>query len=360
LTRALRSTSLLLLAAASFLLVAKGTERLIPMPNFLGHWSKWEFYRQHKNDFDALWIGTSHVMRDVDNPAIQARLAERGIELSMFNLGLPGMGTYEQDYMLRRVLALRSERLKYVFIESGPIAMGVHPRHIFRSPDDNDTHRSVMWHTPQETAMVLRQVWLLPVSPLKKVEHVFEHLRILARNLSNYGLGPEIKRGLRGVRVDHDWLVETGGYRTWESTHPREPVHSAPLLPIAEALGEDGLLELEAPDALATHSDLSGLNVGFYAAQYEAATACGVRLVHLTLPGSMVSSERPLLHRLGVIRELWDFNRPEAYPELFRVAHRWDEEHLNSAGVALLTDLLVQRIAELVTTPAPTFSGLPD
>lgn len=341
----LRSVLLILTAALGFGLVAQGMSRLIPMPNFLGHWSKWEYYRHHRHGLDALWIGTSHIARDVDNPTIQARLAGRGMHLEMFNFGIPGMNAYEQDYMLQRILALGSRRLKYVFIEGGPIAMGVHPRHIFRSPDDNDTHRSAMWHTPRQTAKVLDQVWLLPLPWVDRLDHAYQHLRIMGRNLSSYGLGREIRRGLRGVRIDHPWLEETGGFRTWADTHPDQPVHSHEFARLAAELGEEALLTLIPPDRLATHTDLSGLNLDFYRQQYAAAKAAGVTLIYVVMPGSTASSERPLLHREGVIPVLWNFNDPGRYPEFFRVRNRWDEEHLNADGIALMTDLLTEYLA---------------
>jgi hypothetical protein len=339
---ALRSLLLFACAAVGFSLVAGATARLVPMPNALGHWAKWKFLEQHRDEFDAVWIGTSHVLRDVDNPSIERRLAEQGIEMAMFNFGIAGMGTYEQDYILHRLLALRPERLRYIFLEGGPIAMGLHPRHIFRSPEDNDTLRSVMWHTPVQTAKVLDQVWILPVSLPKKLDFAFEHLRLLGRHLANYGQGPEIVRGLEGVRIDEPWLVELRGFETCDE------VHSEEFAATAEQLGSDAPLGLELPDELATIRDLSGLNVEFYERQYAAAEPLGVTIVHVQIPGSLESNEHPVLHREGVIALLWNFNLPEEYPELFRVAHRWDEEHLNAEGVALFTDLLVERIAALV------------
>ena len=344
----LRSLLLVLLAAAGFTLVAEGMSRMIPMPNFLGHWSKWEYFKRNQHEIEAVWLGTSHVARNIDNPAIEAALAERGLELEMFNFGIPGMGAYEQDYMLNMILSLEPEALRYVFIESGPIAMGVHPRHIFRGPTDNDTQRSVMWHTARQTRKVLEQVPLLPISWIDRVDHAFEHARLLCRNFSSYGLGREIKRGLRGVSVEHDWLVETKGFRTWASTHPDQVERSAAFVELAAELGETGLIQQTPPDALATHTDCSGLNVAFYREQQALAERHGVRLVYVTMPGSMVSSERPVLAREGVLETLWEFNRPDLYPELFEVRHRWDSEHLNQAGIDLLTPLVVERIAALL------------
>jgi hypothetical protein len=342
----LRPILLAACAAAAFTVVAAAASRLVPMPDALGHWSKWEFYRTHKEEFDAVWIGTSHVLRDVDNPSIERRLAERGIELEMFNFGIAGAGTYEQDYLLHRILALRSKRLKYVFLEGGPIAMGTHPRHIFRSPEDNNTLRSVMWHTPRQTSKVLAQVALLPVSARKKLESAFEHLRLLGRHLVNYGLGPEIKRGFEGVDLDRPWLVEQRGFESCDGQH------SAEFAATAERLGPQAVLSLEPADELARHADLSGLNVEFYEQQYAAAEPLEVTIVHLQIPGSLESTEHPVLHREGVISRLWNFNLPEEYPELFCVGHRWDEEHLNAEGVRLFTDHLVEKIAELVAEQA--------
>jgi hypothetical protein len=141
-------------------------------------------------------------------------------------------------------------------------------------------------------------------------------------------------------------LVEQRGFESCDEHH------SAEFGPEAERLGPQALLALEPADELARHADLSGLNVEFYERQYAAAEPLDVTIVHLQIPGSLESTEHPVLHREGVISLLWNFNLPEQYPELFRVAHRWDAEHLNAEGVRLFTDHLVRRIAELVEAEA--------
>ena len=337
-----RPLLLLLAASIGFASVSTALRRLVPWPDDQGLWSKWEYFQAHRDEFDAVFIGSSLVLRDVDAPAVQAGLAAAGVELACFNFGVGGMGPYEQDFLLHRLLELEPARLRYVFFEGGPVGLGTHPRHIFQTPGDTDTFRSVHWHDATQTGKVLRQVRLLPVALLRKLDLGFTHVRVFCRRLASYGLGPELPRRFEGPPAPGYMMTRDRGYRPYPEPHGADFDDPQAFAALVAAIPAEHGRQLR----------LAEINTAVHAAQYAAAEARGVELVYVNLPASIGTPERPFLHAQGVIPWLFDFNRPLDFPELFRFEHHWDVDHLNPDGVKCLTPLLVERVLAHVTRPA--------
>ena len=337
----MRPLLLTLLASIGFACTAALFRRAVPWPDDQALWVKWEYFAAHKDEFDAVWIGSSLVLRDVDVHAIDAGLGAAGLPLRSFNFGVGGMGTYEQDFLLHRVLELEPARLRYVFLEGGPVGLGTHPRHIFQSPGDTNTIRSAFWHDRVQTRKVLGQVRRLPVGLLAKLDLGFTHLRLFGRKLASYGMGPEIPRGLEGPPTPGPMLNEDRGFRPYPEPHGAD---------FAEPGASEAFAALvaEIPAVHGRDLELGELHTAVHAAQYEAVAQRGARLIYVNLPASIGTPERPFLHRAGVIEALIDFNRPLEYPELFAFEHRWDKDHLNRAGVALITPLMIERLVALI------------
>jgi hypothetical protein len=251
------------------------------------------------------------------------------------------MGTYEQDFLLHRLLELEPARLRYVFFEGGPVGLGTHPRHVFQQPGDTNTVRSTYWHDWTQTSKVLDQTWMLPLGPVRKLDLATTHLRLYGRKLASYGLGQEVPRGLEGPPEPGAMLLSARGFRPYAERHgPDFDDPEAYARRVAAIPAEHGrILELDR------------INTAVHAAQYAAADARGVELVYVNLPASIGTPERPFLHAAGVIPYLFDFNLPLTYPELFRFEHHWDEDHLNRTGLEHFTPLLAQRVLEHVTPP---------
>jgi hypothetical protein len=327
---------LFLLTALGFASVSFALRRIVPWPEDQGLWRKWEYFREHKDEYNVVWIGTSVVFRDVDVPAIDAALAERGHDFRSFNFGIGGMGTYEQDFVLHKLLELEPTDLEYVILEGGPVGLGVHPRHIFQTPGDTNTMRSTFWHDARQTGKVLRQMPHLALSPWRKFELSFTHARLLGRKLSSYGFGPEIERAFEGFEPG-PMLLERHGHL------PYRELHFEGFLDDPEVYHE---LIAAIPEASALPVTLDDLDLATHRAQFAAAESRGVELIYIALPGSVGDPERQFLHAEGVIPTLWDFSQPSEYPDLFRIEHRWDEDHLNPTGVPYLTALLVERVTQ--------------
>lgn len=337
----MRPLFLLLLAALGFVSVSLAVRAIVPWPVDQGLWAKWVYFQQHKDEFDAVWIGSSLTLRDVDVPAIDAALAERGHELHSFNFGVGGMFTFEQDFVLHKLLELEPANLKIVILEGGPVRFSAHPDDMLQTRRVTNTMRGTYWHDTTRMGHFLRQAPHVSMSLWGKIALGFTHLRLLGRRFSNYGFGPEIPRTLRDFEPG-PWLVERRGF------HPYKEPHGQDVQPLLRNPAAFEALLAQIQGANATPMELDDIDLGMHRAQYAAAEARGIELVYLALPGSVGDPERQFLHREGVIPVLWDFSLPTEYPELFRLEYRWDKDHLNPDGVKVMTPFLVQRMVQLL------------
>ena len=355
--RTLRLSVLYLaLAATTFFGVAALMRGFVPWPTGLGLQAKVEYFEAHKDEFDTIFIGSSRTVRGLDNRLVEARLREAGVEMNSFNLAVGGMRTFEQDFLLREILAMKPANLTRVFFEGGPVGMGVREDHIFRAPPNLETERGIHWHSPRETANVLGAIRGLPLPPWRRFELAGTHAMLCAWKLANGGRGEAILRErrrpprLRRMREETiRKLAAGGGHQGLEQATGREASAEMEALRANPAPFEARMAAL--PGENAQEVPLDRLNLSVYRAQARLAAEAGVELVYFIPPGHEGSPERLRLSEVGEIRELLDFNDPKRYPELFRLDHRFDKGHLNRRGVVLFSNAFADAILE---------SGRPD
>lgn len=97
-----------------------GSELLVPYywgaPQLVG---KMTYYKQHKNDFNTLFLGTSQVYRQII-PSLFDTLTEG--ETRSFNFGIPGMSSLEMYAFYENLLKKDiSPQIKYVFMQLLPV-----------------------------------------------------------------------------------------------------------------------------------------------------------------------------------------------------------------------------------------------
>lgn len=350
-TRALPArAALCLLSVAAFACVCALLRPLVPWPEDFGLRAKFEYFRAHKDEFDLLLVGSSRVFRSFDPEILDAELLCRGLPLRSFNLGVGGMGAFEMDHTLKAALALRPARLRYALVEGGP---WVHDEYFLGDPL---SQRIVFWHSVEETQLAVRSVWLGDGSFGDKLMQSCTHVELCARRLVNLTQGPRVVAAWLGTGRDpydrtltREELEHGRGHQALEEIAARLP-----------SLSRDRLLRDPArfaarvariPEENAREVPLQHYNLAALRAQQRAAQAAGVTLMLVAPPGSAGEPERSALQRAGLVSSLLDLNRPEQYPELFRIDHRWDEQHLNRAGAEaasrILASLFADRVAEM-------------
>ena len=332
------------LFTASFLAVSGLLRSFQEWPTSSGLRAKVQHYEADPEGFDVVFVGSSNAMCSILPPLFEAEMAARGHALRAYNLGLPGMLSFETDHMARRVLAGRGERLRTVFLEL------TEWRPDPRLADSSE--RSVYWHTPERAAVLLRTALASEsLEPAQALGFARDHLELTLWRLANLGSlqRPALRR--LGLIEPDAWELAVqpsveGGFLALEELDnegarqgrqrflARLPRYQAQVQALRRQWAASGANE---PPA---HS-LPGARA--QAALFE---GTGVEPIHLLFAtAAMAEGLEALGGEDGPLEELWAFNDPRRFPELFQLDARYDSRHLNRAGAEALTRLLAERYA---------------
>jgi len=187
---------------------------LTPMPDSYGLRDRFSYIKEHKDEFDTLFLGSSRIARGVVTSEIEEVFRNRGILWSTFNLGHPAMAAYEADFYLRKVLSWKPARLKWVFIELD--------KWLYTTEKFGEfTDRVVYWHSPAETRNMLESLWTHRLAWQDRWMMAASHLLQCSWKLSSFGQGPDITASLLGWTGVSDpypsYLTEHGGYQPLEN-----------------------------------------------------------------------------------------------------------------------------------------------
>lgn len=167
---------------AVFLLGALGTagalySGLLPIETHsVGETPAFSYFARHRDEFDVVFLGSSYTGDQVDVAVFDAQCGLRGHSVRSINLAYAGSTFYKVDDEIRRVLALRPSRLKYVVMDLRA-ATGE-----FRETD-RGTEQAVRWHSPLQTRRALRRLWSTPAPLRIMLRDSLLHVDSLARNL---------------------------------------------------------------------------------------------------------------------------------------------------------------------------------
>ena len=90
----------------------------LPLPDVGEVSEKLAYFARHKNEFDAVFVGSSRVYRQISPGVFDAQVtAATGRPMRSFNLGAPSMFLPESLFVIDRILAQRPARLRWMFIE---------------------------------------------------------------------------------------------------------------------------------------------------------------------------------------------------------------------------------------------------
>ncbi len=287
--------------------------------------NKAQYFHRHKDEFELVFVGSSRVLNQVSPAVFTRRLADRGQPLTSFNFGLQGMWYPELRLTIEHILAERPARLRYLVIELRDLDRELSWRHYF-------TRRTVAWHTPQLTLLVLRQLWRTPsLSLLEKTKRSAVHLHHLAYRIANLGLA--LPALAQATGQPGTCLPENERFDGSVALNPVLATIEAARLPELFAAFADSPQEVE-PEPVWT-ADLVDLVARIRAHDVEP--------IFVLIPP--VWERRPdvlLLAERGVLPTLFAYQDPAAYPEFHRLENLFNTKHLNANGMVLFT----QRLAD--------------
>ena len=358
----------ILLALSSFFLGSLLVDLAVPPETRGNIGAAHRVFREQAGEIDIVFIGSSRVQAGVDVQAMEDEWQKSGAELRAFNFGVPGMRTLEQGHVLRQVLALRTERLRWVVLEALPIGITIRKSTDYSRRVEAISARSISWHTTQVTRRALAAIWRFSLPWSERIDLARHHLGLWARHVSNLGLLSER-------------LFESTSAREQRASGKEEPCRAAePDAPAVEDPGFGPVLGATEPGATQKERarakvlrrwneqsaeqyqqraaripaenelpvDLAELDLEVVAERVREARAAGVELIFMTLPCEVGSPEVLRLHEAGLLGPLLHFNDPERYPELFAQPMREGLGHLNAPGAQAFSRLFAREFLELL------------
>lgn len=326
-----------LLNSALFCVALAGTcsaiRAALPFPKVLGVYQKWLYYGKHKDEIDAVFVGSSRMYHSVIPPQFDARVKETtGQTLRTFNFAYDAMWPPESLYMVRQILAMKPKKLRWLFLE----CLNIYPD---LPADARDTRRTAYWHDARHTAMALGAVRDMKFEPLHKWDLATTHCGILLRNWTNQGRGSEwlsFELGVEKRKKDSRWDPPDA----WKNDEGYQPEDDTPLAG-AELKKFTTAVEMMRKKSFAPKPMLPSLR-GAFADILAEIRAAGVEPIVIVTP-TILAYENFEGFPPGTT--VWRYHDANEYPAMYDPANRRDPTHLNHAGAKIFTDLLAARFA---------------
>jgi hypothetical protein len=317
---------------AAFMGTCLALHSVLPPPDVRDVTPKLRFFAAHKDEFDTIFVGSSHIHYGISPVAFDEALERAGIPNRSFNFGADAMYPPERFHVLEQILAMKPRKLKRLFLEMDDI------EETHGMPDDQISQRAVYWHDWKRTQIILRKIldtdvdepWRRKLRALRRGrETIAAHLALLARNVCNVGRAFDLSESFDEDDDGPDWELgpKLDGYVPLATT-----ISGDKAMAFENELARERSLRLE--DVVLDRYAAEAYR--HYARQIHAAGATPVFLVtpvHPQFP-SKFPGLTPCL--------LLAYNDPVRYPDLYRSDARMDENHLNPTGADKFTRLVAE------------------
>lgn len=329
--KALRPAALALVFFAALFGAGSLLARVRPLANVPVAWEKFAHFSAHSDDYDVIFIGTSRVYRGIIPARFDAITAAAGVPTHSFNFGIDAMRPPEDGFIIDQLLALRPRKLRWVFIELGPL-------HTEFGERDPESVRVVHWHDWPRTVLVCRGL-LAPKGRLIRLRsllfgnandrarfrHALTHLRLCAMRTLNLG---------RARAVLDSWdAAKSAPLGDGFATTPVQrmtPEATAEYLRDAAAR-TPRRSDLDPASCLALDRLVAGIR------------RAGAEPIFINSPRLSGSPIHPANHP-GV--PVLDFMDQRAWPELYAPEIRSDSTHLNALGADVYSRVVARRFIE--------------
>ena len=328
------------LGLAGFSAVAALLHPLVPWPEERAMRAKYEEFAAHKDEIDAVYIGSSRVLRGIDPAVVDAELEARGRPFRSFNFGLAGMMALEADFVLSELLALAPARLHFVVFEANTWYAG------FDDPwADPHSQRNVYWHTLPQTLKALETLWLSDKPAWERLRLAGTHVETMAWKMVNYGQGARIVAHMRGTDADElgdeipvAEIAKGRGYQPLEVL--TDQYHVRDRAEFVGAPDKYKQLIAQIPAANAKPTTLATYNFRALREQYDLVEAHGAELIYVVMPSMRGTPDPEALRAAGHVPVLIHLNQPEKYPELFELNRFQDAWHPSRLGTEEISRLI--------------------
>lgn len=327
----------------AFLVAALLLNQMIPsamIPSnvvFIG--PKYDYYRAHKDEYNALFFGSSRIYSQVVPEVFDAIAQADGIRVNSYNFGIPAMRAIDSAVLVEEVLANPPKNLKWVFFES-ILDKGYEPIPNAR------TQRAMYWHTWKNTRTAAQYVLNSDESLPSKAVLLFSHLlpftyqQLNVGRISNQVLPSDFSAEEKQVAAE--FTATEGYYALSDETDPKRQEflqnQAAYLNQVSALKGalKAGQSEPVQPPYLSANKQQLLKQIT------QVIRAAGAEPIFVEPPSLHVENNFQAAQQLGTIDTLLSYKDPARFSQLYRVQERHDADHLNDAGAREFTRLLAE------------------
>ncbi len=318
---------------------------VVPRPGVPGVSAKLEELKRRGEEVDVLFVGTSRVHHQIIPRLFDRLTAEAGCPTHSFNLGVDGLRTPEDYFVLEKALEGRTRPLRWIILECKDISF-------LEREVECESVRGPYWHDCHRMGILTQRFFAgrsVPGLTFKQnLRSARDEVHVLAKHAFLW-LENELSVGASAERTASLALPEIGDL----GRSSKKPINDGYLSQGNPPVASDEIVtytrkleELRKHPAVAEYGDRTSQRV----LRLENALAArhGAKLV-LLVPPTLKPRKFLPDPALLPIPTVIDVDRPEEYPELFDLQNRRDETHLNERGAEIFTTILAKRLCRLGT-----------
>lgn len=313
---------------AGVTLAATALSAWVPFPKISSLWRKYHHLQENGDKYSLIYIGSSRVFHEFIPEQFDAALEARKHAVNSMNFGQDGMWPPESLYMVRQILATKPKTLKWVMLD----LMQIKPL----LGGNETSQRSVYWHDARHTWISLNHIASVDMDGQRTFSEKFEtaivHLRLWIQRSTNAGSGSD--RLQIALKLDKEKKPEALKRDGWD------PGKSGPLQGSELERFTQGVARLKASQPKPMPPLLREA-LDDIIAEIRAAGAEPIFVAPSGLYAREVYTDWP---PAGV--QVFNFDDPDKYPQLYNPQHRCDADHLDPTGAADFTRLLAERFAQ--------------
>ncbi|MBC6477193.1 MAG: hypothetical protein GDA56_04790 [Hormoscilla sp. GM7CHS1pb] len=316
------------------------------IPDNLGLISlKLDYFAKHKDEYNAIFLGPSTTYRGIVPNVFDRLMAEQNREIKSFNFGIDGAIAAETDFYLKKIIALKPAKLKWLFIEYPERTLEPYIN------DNANSARGMYWHTLPQTLLDFRLIIELQQNLIDKFFAGYATFKsCLFRSLWMGRLANFFKVKILGLELfsdempDYSRLAQESGYyaQDWQALDKHKSWHQFFL----DNLKDDYYQDVEQLRQ-SNISPIKPYSLKVLKEMCQYISAHGIKPILFISP---IVQERGAtainLYKQSDVLPLFAFNDPEAFPNLYQLDRRFDFLHLNHQGATEFTTSLAEEFAQ--------------
>ncbi|MEH2000915.1 MAG: hypothetical protein V7L00_19575 [Nostoc sp.] len=331
---------------------------------------KWQYLTEHKDDYDAIFLGPSTTYFGVIPKLFDKYMTTEGKSVKSFNFGIAGANVSELDFYLQKILALKPANLKWIFLDCSV--------DLFTNIGSTSA-QEIYWHTPRKTIENFQLILESSTDSWKvKVPYIYANFQSFIYRWLGIGqlstlwqeriLNLDLSNSDPLAKVSEDRLIQESGYYAidWQKKSERwKTIFLANGLNTYQKNLKNEqikLANLKSDSAFNNPSTIYGVkmmkNIASRIEQQQQINKNKIEAIFFIPPILETDSNPSALYRAyksGYIETLFAFNNPNNFTNLYELDRRIDSAHLNHQGAQEFTLLLASEFTEYLNNSGEKF-----